>query len=365
MALAIREISRKWFLCFSKLLTLEWVETDTIPIGATDGRRLLLNPTGVSALASMPNGREMLVFLLCHEALHALLGHPWRSMALANKRVANEAADYIINAMIKDRGMAILDGCLYNPTLSGDKSMEQLYRELLNTAPPQTGLMSGDLIPVTLAPDESLQDVVDQLEAVNESIIVQDRAHAKATGTTATRCADRGSVTVIRWQDVLWGLFTKKAEPRWSSPINRPLYTSSGLVCFGRAKRTSGSLAVAIDTSGSVSQQMLSDFLAEVESIRSATNPVETHVLSVSHEVCDYRMLAQHDVVPATLQGGGGTNFQPAFDYLADKDVVPDALIYLTDGYACDGTRLRAVDYPVFWVTTGATNMNIGEVIAV
>lgn len=367
VSVAMREISRKWFLCYSKLLSLEWYTTDdpSIPYGATDGRRLILNNSGIRNLVDRPTAVPEIMFLLCHEALHGLLGHPWRGKKLQNKQLANVAADYIINAMIDDRGMKLMPECLLDKALSGDKSMEQLYRELLNNPQNQKPCPMPDLIELTLEEGESEQEVVDAIEVSNESILIAEAIHAKATGVLATRIGDKGSVTGIRWQDVLWGYFTQHKQSSWTSPMNRPIYASSKLVCLGRAKKTQGTLAVVIDTSGSVSEKMLNDFLAEVADIREQVKPMETHVLSVSHVVCDYVVLDRSEIVPATLKGGGGTNFQPAFDYLAAIDVTPDVLIYLTDGYACDGTRLRDPKYPVLWVTTGATNMNCGEVIKV
>jgi predicted metal-dependent peptidase len=66
-------------------------------------------------------------------------------------------------------------------------------------------------------------------------------------------------------------------------------------------------------------------------------------------------------------KGGGGTDFTPAFKWLDTNHIVPDALIYLTDGY---GTfPQHAPNYPVLWgnVTKSMPDSHypFGEVVTV
>lgn len=137
LAVAMRNVSRHWFLAYSKLMSMEWKWSDSIPYGATDGRYLLLNKAGIDKLCRQPNASGLISFLLVHESLHALLGHGWRLAKMTDLHRANVAADYIINAMIKMRNTELkkevfpfIDGVLLDEALSGDKSVEQLYREL-------------------------------------------------------------------------------------------------------------------------------------------------------------------------------------------------------------------------------------------
>lgn len=144
MAKAMRLTSRYWFLAYSKLLSLEWEWTDKVPYGATDGRKLVLNKAGIDKLSKHPKASGLIAFLLVHEALHALLGHGWRLAKLSDRKIANVAADYVINAMIAMRNREIgkevfpfIEGVLLDEQLSGDKSVIDLYRELVKPQPPQ------------------------------------------------------------------------------------------------------------------------------------------------------------------------------------------------------------------------------------
>jgi len=144
LAAAMRSVSRHWFLAYSKLMSMEWEWSTAIPYGATDGRRLLLNKEGIAKLCRQPNPSQLIAFLLVHEALHALLGHGWRLAKLKDSTLANIAADYVINAMIAMRNRELkrevfpfIEGVLLDEALSGDKSAEQLYRELTKPQPPE------------------------------------------------------------------------------------------------------------------------------------------------------------------------------------------------------------------------------------
>ena len=143
LAAAMRSVSRHWFLAYSKLMSMEWEWSTAITYGATDGRRLLLNKEGIAKLCRQPNPSGLIAFLLVHEALHALLGHGWRLAKLKDSTLANVAADYVINAMIAMRNRELkrevfpfIEGVLLDEALSGDKSAEQLYRELTKPQPP-------------------------------------------------------------------------------------------------------------------------------------------------------------------------------------------------------------------------------------
>jgi len=142
LSAAMRTVSRYWFLAYSKLMSMEWQWSDTVPYGATDGRRLLLNKLGIAKLCRQPNASGLIAFLLVHEALHALLGHGWRLAKLPDHKRANVAADYVINAMIAMRNRELkkevfpfIDGVLLDEPLSGDNSAEQLYRILSKPQP--------------------------------------------------------------------------------------------------------------------------------------------------------------------------------------------------------------------------------------
>jgi len=171
LAVAMRNVSRHWFLAYSKLMSMEWKWSDSIPYGATDGRYLLLNKAGIDKLCRQPNASGLIAFLLVHESLHALLGHGWRLAKMADLHRANVAADYVINAMIAMRNRELkrevfpfIEGVLLDEVLSGDKSVEQLYRELSKPQPKEEPKPEVNPKPSQPKPDEQDDDDGEQPE---------------------------------------------------------------------------------------------------------------------------------------------------------------------------------------------------------
>jgi predicted metal-dependent peptidase len=53
------------------------------------------------------------------------------------------------------------------------------------------------------------------------------------------------------------------------------------------------------------------------------------------------------DIATLKPHGGGGTDFRPVFDWIADQPYQPDALVYLTDGLGA--FPQSAPPYPTIW----------------
>jgi hypothetical protein len=474
LSVAMRTVSRHWFLAYSKLMSMTWKWSDRIPFGATDGRTLYLNRNGLNRLCARDNGAGLLAFLLVHEALHGLLGHGWRCAAMKDKLTANIAADYIINAMIHQRNLELkrtvfplIEGIYLDEAISGDKSVEYLYRELTKPQPqninekqdkknnegqPETnadadsddhnnpddgddetgdsdsegklsndgsrdagtessdrddegssngsssrgdeqgdesadgdaaggGEEPGDLkgfpgtgAEDTLAPelgedDEDMNEAIRKMEEDNDRILIADeidRRTSKSTGCTGARIGEHRKHTAkLDWCLLLREWLTKHSRRGWDSPFNPAVHSSTGLVCAGRRTRSAGNIVLVLDTSGSIGALTYSKFLAQAQSILDDLKPDRLILLSVSHFVCDAVILESGDMVPDKLKGGGGTLFQPAFDWVEEHDIEPDVMVYLTDGLSYDRSSLRPVDYPLLWISTytPVKDYPIGDVI--
>jgi predicted metal-dependent peptidase len=90
-------------------------------------------------------------------------------------------------------------------------------------------------------------------------------------------------------------------------------------------------LAVVIDTSGSIEEKTLAQFFKEIDTIHQ--NGAEVHVIECDASVGNDYPYKKNTTIKIT--GGGGTNFDPAFEYInQSKKLKIDACIYLTDGCA-------------------------------
>lgn len=106
-------------------------------------------------------------------------------------------------------------------------------------------------------------------------------------------------------------------------------------------------IAVAIDTSGSVDDECVSQFFSEIERLHN----MEINITIIE---CDCKI---NDVYkfnpnkPWKIGGRGGTSFKPVFDRIAQDKMDIDGLIYFTDGQ-CWGEEIKKPKYAVLWALT-------------
>ena len=106
-------------------------------------------------------------------------------------------------------------------------------------------------------------------------------------------------------------------------------------------------MAVAIDTSGSVSDDDLSRFFAEIHAIwkRGA------EILVIECDADVQRSYLYKGTLPTTITGRGGTRYNPVFQWLRDRRRERfDGCIYLTDGDAAKPSIRPPC--PLLWVVT-------------
>ena len=127
----------------------------------------------------------------------------------------------------------------------------------------------------------------------------------------------------------------------------------AGIVFHSRVAK----IVVMVDTSGSIDQDMLNRFAAEIDAIAKQTR-AEIHVI-----VCDADVHGVFKVASAGLssalkgiefKGGGGTNFIPAFEE-AEK-LKPAIGVYLTDMM---GTFPPSARFPTVWAVPAMSNQDL------
>jgi predicted metal-dependent peptidase len=153
---------------------------------------------------------------------------------------------------------------------------------------------------------------------------------------------------VLDWRAELQAFVTNciESDQSWARPNRR--FVSRGVYLPGMVKENVGTIAVGVDVSGSVDQAMLDAFAAELNGIMRDARPERMVVLYVDHVLQATAEFTPDDEVVLKMTGGGGTCFQPAFDWIEENDVDPLAFVYLTDLY---GPAPVEPAYPVLWVT--------------
>ena len=142
--------------------------------------------------------------------------------------------------------------------------------------------------------------------------------------------------------------------------LDKKMQRSQGLLAPRRVKSGIGTMVITFDTSGSVFYQTLADgrkayeaLMSEVISIAEDVQPSEVIIIycdSAISRVDTFEDASEIDADALVKCGGGGTRFDPPFDYIEENDIEPDCFIYLSDLEA----RFPSTepDYPVLWVST-------------
>lgn len=155
----------------------------------------------------------------------------------------------------------------------------------------------------------------------------------------------------------------------WNIPNRR--FIGRGLYLPGRqSKRFCG--VVALDVSGSMEWNLPLIF-GELVSLLRSFDHYELDVLQCDTKITDAQHFNEHH--PFTyenvkiIQSTGCNRFSPVFDYIQQKQIRPNVLIYLTDGYLFTEDResppKHGPPYPVLWMLTkdGERPVSWGKVI--
>jgi predicted metal-dependent peptidase len=175
-------------------------------------------------------------------------------------------------------------------------------------------------------------------------------------------------VPAVDWKDKIRALFARKlgtGSYDWKKPdrrlIVRDIYTPA------RSGYGAGTVVVGVDTSGSISSKEVDMFLAEVGGILEDVKPRELHLCwcdAALHrtDICD----SPSDLYVIRAKGapgGGGTSFKPVFDYVADNDLRPDCIVYLTDGHG-DFPSYKP-ECPMIWASIDKKEYPWGDVVMI
>ena len=117
-------------------------------------------------------------------------------------------------------------------------------------------------------------------------------------------------------------------------------------------------MVIAVDTSGSVGDEELSEFLSEVKGIAEEVNPACVDLLYWGSDVVGHETYgdgeAANIIASTRPKGGGGTNPDVVADYMKEHKLSPDALVVLSDGYMHTNKSAWAhITKPTLWCILG------------
>ncbi|AEO93821.1 HNH endonuclease [Bacillus phage G] len=347
-------------------LHLQLRERKDIPTAATDGRSYFFNPDWCGRLDD-----KELNFLTAHEVLHPALGHLWRRGG-RDPIIWNHAADYCINAMIKEcdpdeKHFKMIVGGLYDKKFEGMFS-EEIYDILIkdedyvkkahaNAANGNGGTIdSHDEWGKAQAGDEN-GDTKGNTPQDWEGRTIQ--AAKVAENNEKNRGKMPGAIKRLikdlvepqkNWKELLAEFVQPEINDYgWNPPNQHHIWRDIYLPDFNEEVDTVKNLVFAIDTSGSIGEHEIRTFISEIIGcMNQFSGKVKGHLV-----YCDARVAAVYDLEDtehSTPAGGGGTAFEPVFQWVEENLEECSGVAYLTDMYASFDFKIP--NYPVLWAST-------------
>lgn len=330
------------------------VQSEDVPTLAVDGKHIFYNPEFFLGLS--PSLRRSAV---AHEVMHCVVEHTHRRKG-RDPSTWNKAGDYVINLLLKDAKFQIGSDWLCNEIFRGETT-EEIYNIIKQdeSGGKQHGPGLCDIKDADEAGEAGDLTGPKQQWAIN---VAQAALEAKSQGSMPgfmQRYVDDIASNKVSWRAVLQEFFssTSRDDYSWTRP-NR-MFAAQGLYLPRMWSESMGPIDVVVDTSGSIGQQQLSEFAAEIRSIVSAARPQRVRVIYADSDVNHVDVFEQGEEITLNAHGGGGTDFRPALALAAEDP--PVALVYLTDMYGAFPDQ--APDYPVLWCATSSVVGPFGQTV--
>ncbi len=370
----------------------EWCKTT-----ATDAKAFYFNPGFIDNL-----NLAQTQFVLAHEAMHCAMGHDHRRNGRIKRRW-DVACEHAVNLVLIEDGMKPpLHGILADQnylTLSAeeiypmipDDTPEESFDEHLfdsdndtGSSPdenqrqdnPEAGESGGQGREGQSEAEEregsggQASQKPDPLSQAEREALSEQWKNRLAAAAQAARQAGKLSQSMMRWVDDLlapslpWRALlarffavNQRDDYSWRRPSRR-----EGDALLPRLSSEGLDVVAAIDTSGSISDEELRAFVGELDALKGQVRAKVTLLACDNHvaENAPWEFEPWDTMqLPPGLEGGGGTDFRPVFDWVETENRSPNLLVYFTD--AEGDFPKQPPGYPVIWLVKGKGAVPWGE----
>jgi len=307
----------------SLILKLPMIEQKGIGTMATNGESIIYEPDFIDKLSY-----GELKGVLVHEVLHCALCHITRRGERDNKKW-NMAGDFCVNSVLINEKFELPKDCLYEKSYE-NKSADEIY----NLLPDEDDKGQGNNKRKGNWNIGQCQDAVGNKEEIQgqwKVALKQAAQTALAQGklpNSLKRLADEIINPKLPWFEILRQFIEHNAKNdfSWQKPNKR--YAHLGVILPGIQSDNLENITVAIDTSGSINKKQLNEFSSELNGILNQYS-TELTVIYCDAKIQNIQTFKTGDDIKLETIGGGGTDFNPVFEYCNEHP--PKCLIYMTD----------------------------------
>jgi predicted metal-dependent peptidase len=333
-------------------------------------------------------------FMMANGAMHAVLQHQDRT-AGRTKWLWQTATDYVVNGMLVKNGMqppvyanyeAKFEGMyaeevyeiLRSEMMDSQESMSQEEQQITDTddTTAENLHMQKDLTPSNdtenkehdHSSDEQeesnstpdLEELSEELQEHFEQIFQKNKRQGTLPKDMKFLVPEYFSHK-IDWREFLYGYIASHAKSNYSFTPPNMKYLYRGIYLPSLSSDLLR-IIVAIDTSGSVDETLLSTFLGEVSSMMQQYPNYEIDLITADAKIQSHKVFLPGETLEYEVSGGGGTDFRPVFEFIDQEINYPTLLLYFTDG---EGTfPNEEAPYDVLWVMPEVIEVPFGEVVS-
>ena len=323
---------------------------------ATDGRNFYYNLEFVDKLK--PKEAE---FGFAHEVLHNVFDHMGRREG-RDPQLSNIAADYATNQILKDERIGEVPSFIkiFQDNKYRGWSYEQIYDDLYEKAEKIDMSQLGELLDEHLDGEgdgdgdgdgDDSQDGSGKRPRLTEAEKKQIRDEIKEAMVAAAQAAGAGKIPAgvarlikdftepkMDWRQLLRMNIQSiiKSNFSFARPNRKSMH--SGAVLPGMMNEETIDVSVAIDMSGSISDEMARDFISEVKGIMDEYVDFKLDLWCFDTQVYNYAKFTgdtADEILDYKVKGGGGTAFEANWDFMKEEGIEPKRFIMFTDGYPC------------------------------
>ena len=355
------------------LLHTEYKIDESIETAATDGTTLLLNEEWMCKQTE-----EHFSGVLLHEVLHMALNHVDRTNDLDDLMTANIAADIVVNGIIKDNKISLPKEAIYDDDLKHlgvreiysilkdkqskdenylkDKYGEEDVNECLRKEK-QTGSSDRES---KEANKEKWKNII------NKAKTIAKMKQAGVKGSGMARVFKELLEPTINWKDALYKYITQ-SRADFEGYDRRFVHDGMYIDDVGGNKVH---VAAFVDTSGSVDEELLQNFLSELFFAINSTRGTTGYLYYFDTELYPQGNIEDLDGVPKPV-GLGGTSFVPIMKELnkisSENSHTNTVGIIYTDGFA--PMTWEEPETPLLWcISPGGVkeeNIKYGDVVRI
>lgn len=381
---------------------LNLIETKTMPTAGVDNNgNLYYNPDFVNGL-----NKEQTKTLLAHEALHVALIHLSRIGGDRRPFTWNVACDIIVNNMLKMNKFEFT-GLMSKAIVPDDnkykiggvviKDLDKKFVEEVYDIIEQL-IKHKKIMVMESAKGDSYKDsdgVKQQLDKhkhgkpkeqeskqEKEAREKTEKEWKKRLSEAYTYSKNQGKEPLgaerhidellhpkLNWREILYRFVTNEIpfDFTYSYPSKKSIATGYYMPSIIRDNKIE--VTVAIDTSGSIGEKELNEFVSEVYGIGKSFTQVKMHLLYWDAALQNHYQLDNtelDDLLKYKINGGGGTDFSRVYDYMKKEIPLTKVLVFLTDGFATFPSKEQ---YKTLWVlskeSAAPSTIPFGEVIKI